>query len=175
MIFGEKSIYAIEVYHQPQDNYGMYMCGRTCIHLFNKSFGDINNEYCHLGGMYETLLNKINWLNELEYEFCLDNDYDIFNFLDDKLYIDNDRTLEQIKKDSELYCRFNFLTNSGGEPFDRTKSFIYVDKNKMIHILFQIHDSNDEIICGVLDKETFDNVTKHFIEWYGKTFDNVKK
>ncbi|GHT54106.1 hypothetical protein FACS1894106_5310 [Spirochaetia bacterium] len=152
------------------------MCGRICIHLFGKSFGDINNEYCHLGGMYETLLDKVNGLNELEYDFCLDNDYNIFSFLDDKLYIDDvKKTLVQIKRDSELYYRFDFLTNSGGEPFDRTKSFIYVDKKKMVHILFQNHDNNDEIICSVLDKRIFESVTKQFIEWYKKTFDNVKK
>jgi len=174
MLFGNKDIYAIEVYHQPLDNDSFYMTGRMCIHLYNTMFGNIDDRYCHLYVTYATLLSKIECLNELEHNFNLDNDCDIFNFLDELLYIgDDDRTLEQIKTDWEQYGNFDFMTNAG-EMFDRTKSFIYMDSHKKIHILYQEHKYNEnikdfidgEIICTELDKETFEHVTNGFIKWY---------
>jgi hypothetical protein len=176
MVFGNKNIYAIEVYHQPQDNGYFYMCGRMCVYLYNKAFGDINDELCHLFGVYDTLRSKIENLTELKHDFDLNNDFEIFNFLDDKLYIDMNRTLDEMRFDSKLYKKFDFFTNMG-EMFDRTKSFIYMDKNKKIHILFQIHKYNkntktfedDEIICNELDKRIFEDVTNDFIKWYEKT------
>jgi hypothetical protein len=178
MIFRDKSIFAIEIYHQPLNNNSFYMCGRMCIYLFNKIFGDINNEYCHLYSAYSALLDKINNINLLEYEFGLSNDYEVFNFLDDKLYMAPDeRTLEQIKIDARLYFKFDFMTNTG-EIFDRTKSFIYMDKNKKIHIIYRTDEYNDgfedgKIICNELDKEIFENVTKDLIKWYDE-LDNRK-
>jgi hypothetical protein len=174
MIFGDTSIYAIEVHHQPVDDNAFYITGKICIYFFKKAFGDINNEYCDLDQPYETLLDKIKNINELEYEFDLHNDYEIFNFLDDKLYIeDYKRTLDQIKKDGELYFKFNFLTNAG-ETFDGTKSFIYVDKNNMVHILYQIHDKKNEITCIKLDREIFKETTIDYIKWYEETYKNRK-
>ena len=123
MIFGDKNIYAIEVYHQPLDNDSFYMSGKMCIHLFNKTFGDIDSEYCQIFTANGTILEKINKIDSLKYDFSLNDDYDIFNFLDEKLYIGNDKgTLVQIKKDAELYFKFNFMTNNGGETFDDSKS-----------------------------------------------------
>ena len=176
MIFGNKDIYAIEVYHQPIDNNSFYMCGKMCIYLHKKILGDINNEYCHLFVTYDALKKKIQNLNELECDFNLSNDADIFNFLDKKLYIldeDDVRTHEQICNDMEPYIKFDFMTNAG-ETFDRTKSFIYMCKNKRIHIMYQTYwynenignFENDEIICTELDKETFLVVTKNFTKWY---------
>jgi len=182
MIFGNKNIYAIEVYHQPQDNDYFYMCGRMCVYLYNKAFGDINDELCHLFGVYDTLRSKIEKLTELKHDFDLNNDFDIFNFLDDKLYIDMNRTLDEMRFDSKLYKKFDFMTNMG-EMFDRTKSFVYMDKNKKIHILFQIHKYNEntktfedgEIICNELDKRIFEDITNDFIKWYEKTEGKKRK
>ena len=167
MVFGDKNTYAIEVYHQPLYNSEFYMSGKMCIHLFNKSFGDIDNEYCQVFMAYGTLLEKINNIDLLKYDFSQNNDHDIFTFLDDKLYMcDDKRTLVQIKRDAELYFKFNFMTNSGGETFDDSKSFIYMDKNEKMHIMYQKYNEKDKIICNELDKEIFENVTNEFIKWY---------
>ncbi len=53
--------------------------------------------------------------------------------------------------------------------FDGTKSFIYMDCEKNVHILYQIHDDKDEIICNKLDKLTFKTISEEFIKWYEKT------
>ena len=106
------------------------MAGRMCIHLFNKSFGDINEEYCALFGQYSELDDKVNNLDLLENDFRLNNDFDVYNFLDNKLYTLNEgdeRTYEQIIEDSKPFWKFDFMTNSG-ESFDNSKSFIYGQK-----------------------------------------------
>jgi hypothetical protein len=175
MIFGDKNIYAIEIYHQPQDNDSFYMCGRMCIYLNNNIFGDLYNEYCFFPNIYMTLVDKIKNIDILEYDFKLENDFEIFNFLDDKLYVGNyeNKTCEQIIEDNKPYYRFELFTNMG-EMFDRTKSFIYMDKNKKIHILYQNHKYNkttkefedDGIMCCEFDKNIFENITNDFIKWY---------
>jgi len=181
MKFGNEDIYAIEVYHQPQDNNSFFMSGRMCIYLKNKMFGDIEEKYCHLFGPYDTFIKKIKYLDELEHDFNIKNDINIFKFLDEKLYIlkeDDKRSIEQIRNDMKPFIKFDFMTNSG-ESFDRTKSFIYMDLNKKIHIMFETGKYNEkakrfedeEIICNVLDKEIFKNVTKDFISWY----ENIEK
>jgi hypothetical protein len=166
MIFGNKNIYAIEVYHEPLDD-TILLTGRLSLHLYSKTFGDINDEYCDLSQPYEFLLDKIKHLDKLEYEFGLNNDNDIFKFLDNKLYMDEERTMEQIKNDTNFYFKFCFLTNAG-EMFDRTKSFIYMDKEKIIHILYQIDDN--QIICVKIDNEIFKKTTSDFIEWYEEKY-----
>jgi hypothetical protein len=171
MIFGTKNIYAIEVYHKPLDDSSFYMTGRLCIHLFNKSFGDINEKDCALYEPYITLVEKIKNINILEYNFKLNNDFDIFNFLDEKLYVGEKRPREQIYRDLDLYNKFDFMTNMG-EMFNCSKSFLYMDCKKMIHILYQIHDEKDEIICNNIDKILFENISNDFIKWYEETEKN---
>jgi len=171
MIFGDKDEYAIEVYHEPLDNNSFYMTGRMCLHFYGEPFGDINyagyvGSFCVT---YRCLLEKINDLESIKYNFDLETDVNIFDFLNVKLYMaDDETTYEQIVIDDKKYRKYDFLTN-GGEMFDGTISFIYLDNNEKIHILYQIHYKNDEIICIQLDKETFINVTKEFIKWYEST------
>jgi hypothetical protein len=173
MIFGDKNVYAIQVYHQPIDNKAFFMTGCMCIFLNNKKLGDIDIEYCHFGPTYCALSDKVNYINELEYEFNLNNDYEIFNFLDNKLYIgdEDDRPSDEIITDWKKYERFDFLTR-GGEPFDGTTSFIYMDKNQNIHIMYKTGYVDEEtymkseINCIIIDKETFVEITNDYIRWY---------
>jgi len=177
MIFGNKSEYAIEVYHKPLDNSSFYMTGRMCIHLFDKSFGRIYEEDCALAVYYMTLVDKINNINILKNDFNLDNDYSVFEYLDDKLYVGSiERTMEQIHNYYDLYGKFDFMTGTG-ETFDDSKSFIYLDKNEIVHIIYQKSIYNydtkifkdEDIICNEIDKEIFIKVTKEFIKWYEET------
>jgi hypothetical protein len=46
---------------------------------------------------------------------------------------------------------------------------LFGDKNDMVHILFQIHDENEQIFCNELNVKTFEDVTSDFIRWYEET------
>jgi hypothetical protein len=166
MIFGNKDVYAIEVYHEPLDNDTFYMTGRMCIFLHGLRYGDIDDPACVLYVPYIQLLDKVKKIEEIRCNFNMKTDADIFEFLDVKLYMaDDDVTYEQILIDLEEYGKFDFLTGSG-EMFDRTKSFIYCDNLEIIHILYQIHNDNDIIRFSKISKEVFLNVSRQFINWY---------
>ncbi len=166
MIFGDKKTYAIELYHEPLDNFAFYMTGRMCLHLNSIPFGDIDDPACSFYITYLRLSEKMNDIEAITYDFGYEKDIDVFEFLDVKLYMaDDSTTYEQIIVDAKKYQKFDFLTN-GGEMFDGTKSFAYLDKNEFVHIMIQIFDQNDKIICITVEKNTFVSVTNEFVEWY---------
>jgi len=167
MIFGEKAIYAIEVYHEPQYNTGYYMSGRMCLFLNGVMFGDIDDPCNVLGVTYANLLRTVEKIDEIKDNFGLRTDTEIFEFLDAMLYIDDDdKSYEQIVADGKKYWKFDFLTN-GGVMFDRTKSFIYLDDFDIIRILYQFEDR--EIHSAKVNKDIFLKVTSEFFEWFDKT------
>ena len=112
-----------------------------------------------------TLLGKINNIDELKHEFNLSTYDEIFYFLDEKLYGDAKKTIAQINEEITLYHKFNFLTNSC-EPFDGTKSFIFIDKNDTVNILYKIDYKENKIIHNIVERKIFEDITKEFIKWH---------
>jgi hypothetical protein len=77
-------------------------------------------------------LDKINCIKALKHEFNLNNDKDIFNFLDNILFGKG----EPVKiNDEEIkaYRKFDFLTLCGNPAFDGTESFIYEPVPKLLN------------------------------------------
>jgi len=164
MTFGDKDIYAIEVYHEPQYNSAIYMSGRMCLFLNGVMFGDIDDPCNALGVTYASLLHTVTNIDEIRDDFKLSTDKEIFDFLDVKLYIgDDNASYEQMVADGKTYGKFDFLTN-GGVMFDRTKSFIYLDSFNFVHILYQFEDRQAQ--TTQVSKNTFLKVTHEFFEWY---------
>jgi len=169
MIFGDKDIYAIEVYHEPQYNSAYYMSGRMCLFLNGVMFGDIDDPCNVLGVTYANLLRVVKNVDGMMNNFTLKTDKEIFIFLDTKLYNgDDEGSYEQAIEDGKAYGKFDFLTN-GGVMFDRTKSFIYLDDFDIIHILYQFEDR--QIYSAYVNKDIFLKITSEFFEW----FDKIKK
>ena len=172
MVFGEKNIYAIEVYHEPQYNTSYYMSGRMCLHLNGIMFGDIDDPCNVLGVTYANLLQVVENIDEIRDDFNSKTDTEIFNALDAMLYDamlyinDEEKSYEQMMADGKKYWKFDFLTN-GGVMFDRTKSFIYLDDFETIHILYQFEDR--QIHSAQVSKDIFLEVTNKFLEWFDKT------
>jgi hypothetical protein len=86
---------------------------------------------------------------------------EIFKFLDDKLYSDNNDTNEKILEYSEKYFKYDFLTN-GGESFDFFKSFAYSDKNT---IGFVFEDNDGAFFSGICQKPAVIKVVQDFLNW----------
>jgi hypothetical protein len=145
MVFGETSRFAIEAI--AQENPPLKgVCGRMRIWCQGIAIGDFTEELCGLYGAYdgfcqlEQLLPQ-NWRDEFENL----TDADIWNLLDFYLYgyhgdvevVDDTRTLEALKRDAQVYGRFDFLTN-WGEQFDEGgKSFILCRPSGKVNILNQ--------------------------------------
>lgn len=130
MIFGEKEIFAIECYHEPIDNNKNWVFGRMCLWCSGLQFGDITEPSCLLNVTEGFLRGFIETANQLEdIELNKQSDWELFKFLDKKIYGLNERTFEQVIEDAKKYRKFDFLTSSG-ESFETIKSFVVKNYNE---------------------------------------------
>ena len=51
------------------------------------------------------------------------DDRDAFEFLDRALYLDDDRSIDQVMADATRFSKFNFLTNGGNPLTEPNRSF----------------------------------------------------
>jgi hypothetical protein len=126
--------------------------------------GDLHEPACMLdvtNGVFEDVLERITELYSKELSGL--GDLEAYNYLDHKLYGDDDRTSAEVYKDSDKYFKFDFLTN-GGESFDNSKSFI-VAEGFFLRILFYNYDKN-KFIGYKVSKLEFTNTITKFTTWY---------
>jgi hypothetical protein len=109
------------------------MWGRMCIWLQGTPIGDLNNPHCGIGGPCEELrkLSEIA-LQLWEPEFKSLSDSEIYDLLDDKTYgcrrgieIAHGRSDIEVRRDSEKYSKYTFLTNSGEQFDENGKCFLF--------------------------------------------------
>ena len=108
----------------------------------------------------------------MKHTFGLKTYTQIFNFIDEKLYIGDeydDKSYEEICVEMKKYAKFDFLTH-GGIMFDRTKSFICLDMFDVVHIMYQKDFDNEKVYCAQIEKEDFLEVTNEFIKWFDETY-----
>jgi len=175
MIFGSKSDFAIEAMVEPELAPPSHPWGRLCIWVDGKKIGDFDDPHCGLYPCYENFQEKCEELNELwENSFIEFSDIEIWNFLDGLLYghhgnveLDDEKTLEQARIDSDTYSKYDFLTN-WGEMFDRDgKSFILKLPEGRIKVLN--YDYQKEIVnCYFCTEMGFRRASKEFASWYSK-------
>src|SRR5215510_1588035 len=124
MLLGDKEGFALECYHEPLRNEHRRVFGRMCVWASGWQLGDISEPACMLNvaeGHLSRVVARIDSLDDPVLRQL--NDRDAFDFLDRTLYVDDDRSGEQVARDAERFFKFDFLTNGGGS-FDETKSFI---------------------------------------------------
>lgn len=162
MEFGDKNIFAIECYHEPLETRNHWIFGRMCIWCNNEQLGDITQPACMLNvteGFLQEYVNNPeiyegNDLNKLD-------DRSLYDYLDKKLYADDDRTLKEVEKDAEKYFKYNFLTN-GGESFDSHKSFLVKDAVVFKILFTDLADNfySCQVECGYMLEKI-----NQFISW----------
>ena len=170
MLLGTKQTFAIECYHDPFPNAAKRVFGRMCVWVNGAPLGDIEEPACmlnvtegHLSGVIARLeVLSDNTLDELD-------DQALFNFLDQALYLDDDRTTEEVQNDADKYFKFDFLTN-GGESFDRTKSFV-VSSGSNIRLLFS--DCKAQFHSALVSQELFVKTITSFFKWIKNEEQNV--
>ncbi len=162
MVIGDKQTFAIECYHDPTTKNYKYIFGRICIFVSGIPLGDIHETTCILDVIKEHLLEingRLESLNDKKLQQL--SDRDLFNFLNKALYIDDDRTLEEVRDDAEKYFKYDFLTNAV-ESFDGTKSFMASD-GANIRLMFT--DTEGYFHSSHFPKDLFLRVTTSFIQW----------
>ena len=170
MLIGDFKSFAIEVHHEPIPNASKRVFGRMCIHACGVTLGDINEPACMLNvteGHLSDVLRRFAMLDDVTVDTL--DDRAAFDFLNQALYLDDDRTTDEIQRDSERYFRFDFLTN-GGESFDRTKSFV-TKSGDMARILFT--DETDTFRVARVPQVEFCERISEFLSWVEQEGKNV--
>ncbi|WP_157679214.1 Imm42 family immunity protein [Methylovulum psychrotolerans] len=161
MLIGNPLSFAIECYHEPLNT--RHVFGRMCLWVAGNRLGDITEPDCMLNPTAANLSRLLERLSTLNDPALLQlSDREAFDFLNQVLYLDDDRTNDEIQQDAERYCKFHFLT-LGGESFERTKSFIVL-VGEEVALLFT--DNVDIFHSAHLPKSEFIDVVEQFYSWF---------
>jgi len=143
MLFGSREYFAIECYNDSNPVNNKQVFGRMCVWIKGKEYGNITEPSCMLNVTENHLVSFVQTAGNFENSWlCSKNDQELYEFLDRKIYLDDDRTDEQIQLDLMEYSKYEFLAN-GGESFDFGKSFVvkegeefrfvFTDKSDIFH------------------------------------------
>ncbi len=162
MVLGNPNIFAIECHHDRLSNEQHWVFGRMCLRFGACALGDITEPACLLNvtaHCFERLLERVSSLVDPALDGL--DPRQAFEFLDHMLYLDEESSLEEVKRNSRRFSKFNFLTN-GGESFDDGKSFI-VSIGDELRVLFR-HQSGAFHTADV-PRDIFTQVTRDFLRW----------
>jgi len=141
-----------------------------CVWAGGHCLGDITEPGCMLNvteGKLQSLLKRMDSLEDPA--LCDRADRDAFEFLDHALYLDNGQSFEQVQADSCRFRKFDFLTN-GGESFDRTKSFVIADGDR-VRLLFK--DDRRGFASAHIDRDIFVRTIQGFLAWVAEEGKNA--
>ena len=139
MLFGNSQDFAVEAHEESLPPHRGF--GRLAVFVGGKVIGNVLEMHVGLGGPIETLRELRSALPRLYDEaFANKSASEVFELLDQALYVDDSRDDIQLSEDIERFSPFNFLTNAG-EGFDDSKSFVYCESNKVVHIVWKILES----------------------------------
>jgi len=163
--FGDQANFAIVCAHDPFGSEPRHVFGRMCIRAGDKVLGDFDEPACMLNVTASHLQATLKRLPQLNSSlFQGQNDALVWDIIDKALYLDDDRSKEEIVADADRYFRYDFLTN-GGESFDDSKSFIVRD-GKSVRLLFK--KDNEALESISVDVDVFCAVVREFLNWIEK-------
>ena len=162
MLFGNKEDFAIECYNDSNPVKNKQVFGHMCIWIKGVEYGDITESSCMLNITENHLIHFVKNLKNIEKSSLEDkNDKELYEYLDSKIYMDDNRTDEQIHTDFIKYSKYEFLAN-GGESFDFGKAFVLKEEDKFRFVFI---DKSNFFHCGRINTESVLNVINSFIDW----------
>jgi len=163
--FGNPDQFAIVCAHDPFGSEPHQVFGRMCIRARDTVLGDFDEPACMLNVTARHLQTTLNRLPQMDSApFMGQSDALVWDIIDRALYLDDDRSAEEVVADSDRYSRYDFLTN-GGESFNNSRSFIVLDGDR-VRLLFKKNDAPLESMS--VEVEYFCTVIRSFLEWIDK-------
>jgi hypothetical protein len=162
MIFGDPADFAIEAEPDTMPTSSI-VWGHMRVWCCGKAFGNFHESDCGLSGAQVRLSELANALGALTSPLLAGlDDQSAWDFLDGALYLDEDRSDEEVQLDADAWSRHNFLTNSS-EAFDGFKSFIYMRDRETLRILVR---RSDEILgAHTVTAAGFVTAANQFEQW----------
>jgi hypothetical protein len=172
MMFGNPAIFAVEAYHErPLDCDFSGVLGRMCVHIRGRSFGYIAEPCCALDNAFDSLTWIMEHSESLDHGALADlRDFDLFEFLDAKLYRDTGQSLEEMRSDGCHFGRFTFLTN-WGEQFDGAPKCFIVRRGSNLRVVWK--DSRCRQRAVEIPVSVFTRATREATLWYREQNDSI--
>lgn len=176
MLFGDPNDFAIEAMVEPDLKIPSAVWGRMCLHIGNIVLGDFTNTYCALFPAY----GHFQWHAQRDDPLWLDafnemTPREIHDTVSHALYGDDNRTLDQMRQDSLLYGRFDFLTN-WGDQFDGYSSVIVSPTPDVMMLLHRpyVDPSSSrrlphEFVIAHCSRAAFIKASIGFVDWFDST------
>lgn len=162
MLIGDKTVFAIECHHDGIA-WEHHVLGRMCLWLGALRLGDPTKSNCVLDITDGALADAVHRLDRVTDDPLLEGfaANDVFALLDSELYAGGERSSAEISVATQRLFAFCFL-NTGGEPFDGTKSY-FLGIGDRVQIVFRSQD--DEVHDVAVPRATFVDVIERFHTW----------
>lgn len=182
MLIGSPSDFAIEVMVEPDLKVPSAVWGRMCVHIGKMTLGDFNDPYCALYPAY----GHFEW-HAKHRDRLWDPIFDglapeeIHDVVRAAIYGDDERTMDQIQRDSRRYAAFDFLTN-WGEQFDGYSSVIVSPEPDAVMVLHRPYVEPDsprrlpmDFLVARCSRSAFINASAAFVEWFDRQADRLQR
>jgi hypothetical protein len=164
MTFGDPSDFAVEAESDgaPTSPRGT-VWGHMRVWCRGQAVGRFEELHCGLLGAQRELSKIADRLELLASPLLSElTDESAWSFLDTALYVDDDRSDEDVELDAEAWSRHSFLTNSS-EAFDGYKGFIFRRDADALRIL--IKGSDDLLLGFTVTTEGYVSAVRSFERW----------
>jgi hypothetical protein len=172
-MFGDPADFAIEAGVETHLVAPSSVWGHMRVWCGGHALGNIEDRHCALYPSYLEFDRMGTHLEDLwDEELRSLDDRAMWNFLDGALYgyhgdveIEDDRSLEEVRRDAQRFGKFNFLTN-WGEQFDGGyKSFVVCPSNKPLRVLSRAFP--ESVGLGVnVSRTGFARASRAFVDWF---------
>lgn len=164
MLFGNPSDFAIEAASEANLTAPSAVWGRMRVICDKQIYSDYENPYCALYPAY----CQFRWFRENVFDLWDDSfnglsNTELHDLLDRMIYADDNRTSEEVERDSTRYGRYNFLTN-WGEQFDGYKSFIVSPMPGRLAILRR--DDTGRLSVANCTTQGFVDAAEAYLDWF---------
>ena len=177
MLIGDTNDFAIEAMVEPELKLPSAVWGRMCIHVGETTLGDFDDHSCALYPAY----GHFKWHAKQSSGLWDDKFNDmspeqIHDTVRHAIYGDGDdeRTMDEIRRDSRRYSKFDFLTN-WGEQFDGYSSVIVSPDSDTMMIMHRPHVEHDsprrlpgDFVVARCSRSGFLSVSRNFEHWFDR-------
>jgi hypothetical protein len=181
MLIGDVTDFAIEVMVELDLKVPSAVWGRMCVHIAGTTLGDFSDPHCALYPAY----GHFQW-HAKRRERLWDTVFDdmtaeeIHDKVRHAIYGDDDRTMDDIQRDSRRYSPFDFLSN-WGEQFDGHGSVIVSPEPETMMVLHRpyvdLHSPRRlpvDFVAARCSRDGFARATAGFIDWFDREAERLQ-